>query len=181
MLILLVIVPITPFLLLLAIGSLRIYHRTKMTSRLLFAIGYFLGITAAIIILPYLLYGEGEFYTYLILFRIVAIATAIILGMAFALETTKESGAWKEICDQTTIWQRIVGSVPNIEKEKHPSIFSKQSGLILGIFLSIVGAVGLLSSLIFDACNKIIPKMTFGSFSILSLGLFLILFSLKQK
>ncbi len=172
-LILLVGVPIVILFLLWAIGSLRIYHRTKLRSQLLFGIGFFLNGIGVIIGFLWFLYGEGSIWS--ILFYINAILTSIILGMAFAHETTKESGAWKEICDQTTIWQRIVGSVPTIEKEKHLSIFSKQSGLILGISISIIGALALLSSFIFGFPGK------YNGFSILSLGLLLIFFSLKQN
>jgi len=97
---------------------------------------------------------EGKFSVLAILFFAVLGFGLFLLFMGIAYLITADSGVWKEIGNRTSFLQRVLGSVPIIEKSQYPPIVRLQSGLAIGISMLAIGAFFVFYPLLFPGAPR---------------------------
>jgi hypothetical protein len=69
------------------------------------------------------------FFSFLLLF-----VSGVLITAAQALRFGKESGAWKEIYERSTVWEMTTGRVPTLKHETiPPPVRSSRDGLIIAL------------------------------------------------
>lgn len=181
------------------IYAIRIYHRTKMKSFLMFIVGeaaFCVGILSLVNVgfelqnnlevfndLEYLKQLlQKNFNGWLILSSLfLLIFGGLLISMGFTFLVTAESGIWKEIRKRASCWKLLLGSPPVIEREQFPPSIKKQHGLIAGILYLLLGHL----TIIWDPFNLYKDPELPRVFAILIVslaffipGFFMIIFSL---
>jgi hypothetical protein len=83
----------------------------------------------------------GESLISLLVSSFLLVFVSIVLNTAAAaLRFGKESGVWKEICEKSTYWDRVIGRVPILKHETiPPPIRSSGEGLIIALSVVLPG------------------------------------------
>ena len=173
---------ITLFFGLMSIPPLRIHFRTGMKSYLLGGVAAilgafsFLGMTIWYISSDLLRGYLGEAPIFLFLFGLgVAI---FITALGAVILNTNESGLWNEICEKTTLWQRVTGKVPILKHEKPPPpAISKRTGLIIGITAMALGSLVIIPYILFKI-PTVFMSFFMAAIIVFILGLLLVIFSI---
>jgi len=159
------------------INALTIYFKTQIKSFLLLSLGGVFGIVG---ITGVVLWISGNL-DWIIVFVIFLLIGSLISSVGSTMLITTESGLWKEVCQKTSFWQRLLGDIPTIEKKKYPSTINRRILLLIGTSLMAVGVIVFVSQYFFS-----ISKISKNLFYVLLLtsitsfidGMLLVFFSM---
>jgi hypothetical protein len=178
------------FFIVLTLGELRIYRRTKMISFFLFTLGgiaCITGISGSVVwlITNLHLLRKGHFNPWIIPFLFLLTVGGFLGTTAITLRLTIDSGLWKEICGQTSIWQRLLGDVPVIKKEhEYPQPPGERRLFLIGFFLLVCGILTILLPFFFGMSmmsSNVYIGLFVGSFTSMTEGVLLIVFLQRRR
>jgi hypothetical protein len=176
------------FFLLLTIGEFRTYRRTKMVSFFLLTLSgitCIIGISGSVTWLITNLHSfrQGHLNLWIIPFLFLLTVGGFLGTTGITLRLTVDSGLWKEICDNTSFWQRLLGDVPITPKKQYSRPIGEKRLFLIGFVLLVGGVLTILLPFFFGMSimsNDIYIGLFVASFTSISEGVLLIVF-LKRK
>jgi hypothetical protein len=113
----------------------------------------------------------------------VIVGVVFFVGVYFhvtylGISLNKDSDLLKEIFEKTSYWQRVTGDIPIYKVEKRlPPFLRKKKGIIIGVFLMIVGSLLSIFLIIMPNLFHFVLSFLIVSLSAFIMGLLLIIFS----